>query len=179
MVVAIITLNRNREVVNLVDGTTLPAAGRLGVSGLEPLNNVGTGRRTGASDVSVVLVTVDQDGVSNGALSASIKGSSVENIDTFSDTEQFKSLKTSGLFKIGRDSALLGTRTNKGLGATDISKSLGSLGDFDLLVSEESSSGEAAGSHGSGHGAEGKTGNGDNHFDLCEKGDGVSGDDGY
>lgn len=134
MVSMSITLTRNGKVIDGVDAATFPAASNLLSSRLQPLNGVGSSRGTSASNVSVVLVTVNNDRISNSSLSASIQRSSVENVNSLSETEKFESGKTSLLFNISGDSAFSSTRTNQSLWALDFSKSLGSLSN-NLLVS--------------------------------------------
>lgn len=148
MVVLVLALDRNREIVNSVDTTAFPAAGNLLGSGLEPLNSVRAGGGTGATNVSVVLVTVDHDGVGNSSSAAGIKRSRVENVNTLSETKKLESGKTSLLLKVGGDSALGSSRTDKSLGAFNLGEVSGGLSS-NLLVSEEGSSREVASDHGS------------------------------
>ncbi len=165
--VAVVTFNGNGKVVDAVDAAALPAAGNLLGGGLEPLNRVGASGGTGATNVSVVLVTVDKDGVGNGTSAAGIEGSGVENVNTLSETEKLESGKTSLLLDVSGDSTLGGSSTDKGLGAINLGEGSGSLGG-NLLVSKEGSGGEVAGNHRSGN-EEGAAESRSNHCVLMKR----------
>lgn len=76
----------------------------------EPGHDVGIGRVAGAAEVLLFTSRADTDGILHRALTAGIKWSHVEDVDTLHLSEDFETLETSRLLEVGRDGAGLGTR---------------------------------------------------------------------
>lgn len=125
------------DVVHLVDAAALGAAlkrallGKLadkgvnmakliiryrqqrGITYAEPGDDVRVGRVAGATDVLLLTSGADRDGAVHRSLAAGIEGTHVEDVDTLHLSENFETLETGGLLKIGRDGAGLGTRAEE------------------------------------------------------------------
>ena len=83
------------------------------------MNNVGVGRISSATGKLLITSTPHGDRVLHRSLAAGIKRPHVEDIDTLHLSENFETLETSGLLKIGRDGSGLGTRTKQILLSSD------------------------------------------------------------
>lgn len=71
------------------------------------------GGGSGATGELLVTGRPDNDGVRHRSRAAGIKRAHVEDVDTLHLSENFQTLQTSSLLKIGRDGSGLGTGTDE------------------------------------------------------------------
>ncbi len=70
-------------------------------------------RVAGATEVLLITSRADRDGVFHRSLAAGVEGAHVEDVDALHLSEDFETLETGGLLKIGRDGAGLSTRAEE------------------------------------------------------------------
>lgn len=71
------------------------------------------GRVASATGVLLLAGRANHDGVLHGALAGSIEGTHVEDVLALHLAEDFETLETGSLLKVGRDSAGLSTRAEE------------------------------------------------------------------
>jgi hypothetical protein len=140
LVVVVMVVILGTDVVHLVDGAALGAAlngavlghlcisvsiieihgwsgtisiGGRGKSYANPEGGVRVGRETSATSELLLASRADQNGVLHRAKSAGIEGLHVEDVDALHLSENLETLKTGGLFEIGRDGTGSGTGTEE------------------------------------------------------------------